>query len=88
MKYVLLYEAPIDLGKARSLFTEHRATWQKFRDSGELLMIGPFSDPSAGAMGVFTTRAAAEEFVRLDPFVTQGAVRKWTVHEWNEVLSA
>lgn len=62
MKYVLLYEAPIDLGKARSLFTEHRATWQKFRDSGELLMIGPF--------------------------VTQGAVRKWTVHEWNEVLSA
>jgi uncharacterized protein YciI len=29
----------------------------------------------------------AEEFVRGDPFVLGGAVAKWTVREWNEVLA-
>ena len=28
-------------------------------------------------MAVFTTRAAAEEFVRGDPFVLNGMVRNW-----------
>ena len=37
-------------------------------------------------MGIFTTRAAAEEFVRGDPFVLHGVVRNWTTREWNEAL--
>ncbi len=37
-------------------------------------------------MGTFTTRAAAEEFVRGDPFVLHGVVRNWTIREWNEAL--
>ena len=37
-------------------------------------------------MGIFTTRAAAEEFVRGDPFVLHGVVRNWTIREWNEAL--
>jgi uncharacterized protein YciI len=50
-------------------------------------MIGPFNDPPLGeAMGVFATREAAEEFVRLDPFVANGIVATWTIREWNEVL--
>ena len=33
-------------------------------------MIGPFANAQEdGAMGIFTTREAAEEFVRGDPFV-------------------
>jgi hypothetical protein len=39
-----------------------------------------------GAMGIFTTREAAEEFVRGDPFVRHGVVRSWTIKEWNEAL--
>jgi hypothetical protein len=37
-------------------------------------------------MGVFSTRAAAEEFVRADPFVTNGIVARWTIREWHEAL--
>ncbi|MGH3198998.1 MAG: ACT domain-containing protein [Streptosporangiaceae bacterium] len=37
-------------------------------------------------MGIFTTREAAEEFVRGDPFVLNGVVRNWTIREWNEAL--
>ena len=50
-------------------------------------MIGPFADAQGdGAMGIFTTRAAVEEFVRGDPFVLHGVVRNWTIREWNEAL--
>ena len=50
-------------------------------------MIGPFANPlEDGAMGIFTTREAAEEFVRGDPVVRHGVVRNWTIREWNEAL--
>jgi hypothetical protein len=38
-------------------------------------------------MGIFTTREAAEEFIRGDPFVLNGVVRAWTVRGWNEILA-
>ena len=37
-------------------------------------------------MGIFTARAAAEEFVRGDPFVLNGVVRKWIIRDWNEAI--
>jgi uncharacterized protein YciI len=55
----------------------HRERWQEFARCGELLMIGPFANAQEdGAMGIFTTREAAEEFMRGDPFVLNGIVRK------------
>jgi hypothetical protein len=88
LKYVLLYEAAADFrSKVPTHLDAHRALWRTFRADGRLLMIGPFTDePAGGALGVFTTRAAAEEFVRVDPFVTHGLVPRWTIREWNEVL--
>lgn len=86
MKYAVLYEmAPDATPKIREHMLAHRAWWEGFRERGSLLAIGPFSD-SSGALGVFTTRAAAEEYVAADPFVTSGAVQNWTIREWNEVL--
>jgi uncharacterized protein YciI len=38
-------------------------------------------------MGIFTTRDAAEAFVRADPFVAQGIAARWTIREWSEALS-
>ncbi len=87
MKYVLFYGAAADMNRAREVFPAHRAKWQEFVDRGQLLMIGPFTDPGQGAMGVFTTRAAAEEFVRVDPFVLEGVVKKWELREWREALT-
>jgi uncharacterized protein len=89
MKYVLLYESTSDFrSKIAANIDAHRALWKTFHTDGRLLMVGPFTDePAGGAMGVFTSRAAAEEFVRLDPFVANGVVARWTIREWSEVLS-
>jgi uncharacterized protein YciI len=50
-------------------------------------MIGPFANAQEeGSMGIFTTREAAEEFVRGDPFVLNGIVRNWYIRDWHEAL--
>jgi len=88
MKYLMLYEtAPEGLAKARVHFQAHRARLGEFHARGTLLMAGPMSDPTQGAIGIFTTREAVEEFVRGDPFVLNGVVAKWSIREWNEVLA-
>ena len=88
MKYVLSYESPADIDRAKigAHFEAHRARWKVFQDLGTLLLIGPFADPRDGAMAVFTTHEAAEEFATTDPFVIHGLVARWTIKAWNEVL--
>jgi hypothetical protein len=88
MKAVVFYESADDVAaKAPAHFPAHVARWHEFAGRGELLMIGTFANAQEdGSMGIFTTREAAEEFVRGDPFVRHGVVRKWTIREWNEAL--
>lgn len=87
MKYVLFYESAGDVrARAAEHFPAHRARIDDFHAQGTLLLIGPFSDPQAGAMSVFSTREAAEAFAEGDPFVHHGVVERWRVEEWNEVL--
>ena len=88
MKYVLIYESSDEVAEKAPLhFAAHRARWHEFHDRGTLLMIGPFADQS-GALAVFTTKAAAEEFASGDPFVVEGVVRKdWQIREWREALA-
>jgi uncharacterized protein YciI len=86
-KYVLFYESSPDvLTKAPLFAAQHRALWEEFYKDGALLMIGPFTSPEEGAMGVFSTREAAEEFVQRDPFVHNGVVARWSIREWHEAL--
>jgi uncharacterized protein len=89
MKYVLFYDSADDVGsKAPVHFPAHRERADAFHARGTLLMIGTFGNPQDdGAMAVFTTREAAEEFAAEDPFVLNGVVRHWHIREWNEVLS-
>jgi uncharacterized protein YciI len=87
MKYVLSYETNAEsLPLARLHVPAHRARIDEFAARGTLLMVGPFADPADGALGIFTTRAAAEEFVAGDPFVLCGLVKTCTIREWNEIL--
>jgi uncharacterized protein len=87
VKYVLCYRSSPDVLRLAPISAaEHRAWWQRYRDAGTLLMIGPFADPTEGAMGVFTSREAAEEFAAGDPFVLNGVVSEWLVREWIEVI--
>jgi uncharacterized protein len=58
----------------------------EFHARGLVLAAGPLGNPPEGAMGVFTTREAAEEFIQGDPFVINGLVSKWRLVEWNAVF--
>jgi uncharacterized protein YciI len=88
VKYVLLYESgPETASKAPLHVAEHRSRWREFQESGALLMIGPFTNPAFGAMGVFASSEAAHAFAEGDPFVVNGVVAGWHVREWNEVLT-
>jgi uncharacterized protein YciI len=88
MKYVVFYEPADGIGaKVAEQYPAHRKFFEEFHARGDLLMIGPFSDPARGAMAVFTNRSAAEEFVAGDPFVHNGIVRAWRIEEWREAFT-
>ncbi len=88
MKTLMFYETqPEGLAKAREHFAGHRARLDEFHRRGVLMMAGPYGQPPVGALGVFTSREAAEEFVDGDPFVQHGVVARYFFHDWNEVLA-
>jgi uncharacterized protein YciI len=88
MKYLMFYEMAADgLPKAQANFPAHRARLEQFHRNGTLLMAGPYGTPPLGALGIFTSRAAAEEFVAGDPFVMNGVVGKHSIQEWSEALA-
>jgi uncharacterized protein YciI len=84
MKFVSFYDvAPMALPKLKDHFSAHRARLQEFHARGVLLAAGPLGNPPESAMGIFTSREAAEEFIKGDPFVVNGLVSQWRVLEWN-----
>ena len=88
MKVVMFYEvAPEGFSKAMANTEAHRARLHEFHAKGVLLMAGPFANPAEGALGIFTNKKAAEEFIQGDPFVINGVVAKWRLVEWNEILA-
>jgi len=89
VKYVVFYDSADDVGsKAPAHFPAHSARLQEFHARGTLLLVGTFGNPQEeGSMAVFSSREAAEEFVKGDPFVLNGVVRDWHIREWNEILA-
>jgi len=87
MKYVVTYDladGAYDL--AMQHYPAHRARLDEFHRRGVLLMVGTFADEPVGAMAVFTTREAVDEFMADDPFLKHGVVGSHRVREWDEVL--
>jgi uncharacterized protein YciI len=87
MKYVLTYDladGAYDL--AMQHYPAHRARLDEFHARGVLLLVGTFADEPVGAMAVFTTREAVDEFMADDPFLQNGVVGRHRVREWDEVL--
>ena len=84
MRIVSFYEmAPDALSKVMEHYPAHRARLDEFHGRGILLAAGPLGNPPEGAMAIFTTRGAAEEFIEGDPFVVSGLVSTWRLVEWN-----
>ena len=87
-RFLLLYESPPSAReRIPEFFAAHSAYAHEFRarQPGVLLMIGPFPEPEdgqPGAMSIFTSPEAAEEFAVSDPFVVNGVVAKWYIRRW------
>lgn len=89
MKHVLFYELAEDaLPLAQEHFPAHRRRIAEFHERGPMLLGGTFADAPMGAMAVFTTREAAEEFMAADPFMQNGVVGAHRVREWDEILQS
>lgn len=85
-KYVMLYEStPESRANIHAHFAAHNERLFEFNRRGKLLMAGPIM-ATGGAIGIFTTRESAEEFVADDPFIKGGVVTKWSIQEWTDVL--
>lgn len=77
-------------GKTRdavmAIYPRHKAFVEQFLERGDVVGIGPFTDPGGGNMGLFRSRAAAEAFVKADPFILEGAVKEYQIREWGDTM--
>jgi uncharacterized protein len=78
------------IAKAPDVIAAHRARSKELHAGGTLLMAGAFLNNPLEAlrtMAVCTTREAAEEYARGDPFVLNGMVSKWYILEWANIFA-
>jgi uncharacterized protein len=64
---------------------QHIARSKHLHEEGKLLLSGAFldrPDEPVTTMGVLPSREAAEEYMRGDPFVLKGLVKRWYIREW------
>ena len=89
MHYLLFYETSTDYLERRGEFrAEHLAlAWQAV-DRGEMVLGGALADPVDAAILLFQgdSPEVAERFVRADPYVKHGLVKKWRVRPWTTVV--
>lgn len=92
MHYLLFYETVEDYVVLRAKFRDaHLARAWEASDRGELLLGGALKSPLDaavnGAVLLFQgdSPRVAEEFAKADPYVVNGAVRRWYVREWTTV---
>jgi uncharacterized protein len=82
-QYVLIYAYVQDVLERRAPYREaHLTKIAEAREDGRIVMAGPIGDPPNGALIVFATREAAEEFVPSDPYFEGGVVTEWRVEPW------
>ncbi len=67
-----------------AVYPRHKAFLDQFVARGEVVGVGPFTDPAGGNMALFRTRAAAEAFAKGDPFVLEGLVREYQIRDWGD----
>jgi uncharacterized protein YciI len=77
-------------GKSReeimAVYPRHKAFLDQFVARGEVVGVGPFTDPAGGNMAIFRTRAAAEAFAAGDPFFLEGLVRAYQIKDWADAM--
>jgi uncharacterized protein len=85
MKTVVIGESSgISMEEIMKIYPRHKIVVEKFVARGDVVGIGPFDD--LGNMAIFRTRAAAEEYVKEDPFILEGVVRSVSIRNWKDSL--
>jgi len=88
MHYLLFYEVSDDYVSKRAQFRElHLKKAWEASERGELVLAGASAKPVDGAVLLFTgdSSEVAERFAKADPYVVNGAVKRWYVREWTTV---
>jgi uncharacterized protein YciI len=87
MKAVIIGESSgATMDQVMAVFPRHKAVVEAFVARGDVIGIGPFAD--RGNMAIFRTREAAEAFSRQDPFILEGLVKSFVIHDWNDTMLA
>jgi uncharacterized protein len=77
-------------GKSRdeimAVYPRHKAFLDQFIARGEVVGVGPFTDPGGGNMALFRSRAAAEAFAKDDPFRLEGLIRDYQIKDWGDQM--
>jgi uncharacterized protein YciI len=85
MKAVVIGESSgASMDQVMAVYPRHKAFVDTLIARGEVIGIGPFAD--RGNMAIFRSRAAAEEFVKQDPFALEGLVKSYTIRDWNDSM--
>jgi uncharacterized protein YciI len=91
MHNILFYELVDDyLERRAALRAEHLELGRQALARGELVLAGALADPVDEAVLVFRgeSTAAAEAFVKADPYVKHGLVKSWRVRRWTTVIGS
>jgi hypothetical protein len=89
MHFLLFYEAGEDFVARRAEFrSAHLELAWAASKRGELILGGALADPVDGALLLFKagSPAVAENFARVDPYVTSGLVNRWYVRNGTRLL--
>jgi uncharacterized protein len=67
-----------------AIYPRHKLVVDALKARGEIIGIGPFAD--GGNMGIFRTREAAEAFSKEDPFILEGLIKSYAIHDWADTM--
>lgn len=85
MKTVVIGESSgVSMDTIMAVYPRHKAVVNKYVNNGDIIGIGPFAD--RGNMAILKTRAAAEQFVKEDPFILEGLVKSTIIRDWNDTM--
>jgi hypothetical protein len=87
--FALIYDLVDDMVNRRVPYRDaHLGLAREAHARGDLLLAGAFSNPPDRALLVFraSDTGPVEEFVRKDPYVINGLVKRWEVRPWTVVV--
>jgi uncharacterized protein YciI len=89
MHTILFYDLVDDYLERRTEFRQqHLGLAQQALERGELVLAGALTEPVDGAVLVFRgdSTDVVKEFVKSDPYVTNGLVKAWRIRKWTTVI--